>query len=161
MGSNNWQHIPVRGRALDPIDLVEQFHRPVTLALEPLGLNLQQRDGKFRLTPERLTLREMAAMGASLGISADGTYDLAAKQLDVSGVISPIYFVNAIGGVLSRRGEGLFGFTYRMTGPTSGPAVSVNPLSMFTPGALRRVFNVGDWVEDEVAPAVTAPGTNR
>jgi hypothetical protein len=36
--------------------------------------------------------------------------------IDLQGVISPIYLVNGVGQILTRRGEGLFGFNYRVTG---------------------------------------------
>ena len=60
--------------------------------------------------------------------------------MDFRGVVSPVYFLNGIGSILTRRGEGLFGFNYRMTGPASGPSVGVNPLSILTPGAFRQLF---------------------
>ena len=46
----------------------------------------------------------------------------------------------ALGSVVSRRGEGLFGFNYRMTGSSEDPKVSVNPLSILTPGIFRDIF---------------------
>ncbi len=104
------------------------------------GLAFDTIDGAFRVTPDRIILRRMAAVGPSLGISAEGVYDPAAKELDLQGVISPIYFVNGIGALLTRRGEGLFGFSYRMTGSTRSPTVSVNPLSILTPGMFREIF---------------------
>jgi hypothetical protein len=97
-------------------------------------------DGKFRLTRDRLTLTEAAAVGGSLGISADGIYDFISKRMDFRGVISPVYFVNGIGAAVTRRGEGLFGFNYRITGSADAPSVAVNPLSILAPGALRRIF---------------------
>ena len=104
------------------------------------GLSFDTIDGAFRVTPERIVLNRLAAVGPSLGISADGIYDPASKELDMQGVVSPIYFVNGIGALLTRRGEGLFGFNYRVTGPTNGPTVSVNPLSILTPGMFREIF---------------------
>jgi hypothetical protein len=79
-------------------------------------------------------------VGGSLGISADGIYDFSQSQMDIRGVISPVYFLNGIGSFLTRRGEGLFGFNYRATGSASDPNVSVNPLSILTPGAFREIF---------------------
>lgn len=104
------------------------------------GLHFGKVDARFRLTPERLILLEASAVGASVGISMDGYYSLASKVLDMQGVLSPVYMLNAIGGVFTRPGEGLIGFNYTLRGPTSEPVVSVNPLSAITPGALREVF---------------------
>ena len=55
-------------------------------------------------------------------------------------MISPIYLVNGVGQILTRRGEGLFGFNYRVTGTAEAPNVAVNPLSVLTPGMFRELF---------------------
>ncbi|MEH6360896.1 MAG: hypothetical protein V7761_09205, partial [Amylibacter sp.] len=39
-----------------------------------------------------------------------------------------------------RKGEGVFSFVYKVVGPSNAPKVSVNPLSILTPGILREVF---------------------
>ncbi|NND42617.1 MAG: hypothetical protein HKO04_11140, partial [Silicimonas sp.] len=104
------------------------------------GILFNTVDGQFRLTRNRLTLREAAGVGGSLGISADGIYDLRAGAMDFRGVISPVYFLNGIGAAFSRRGEGLFGFNYRITGSVDEPNVGVNPLSILTPGFFRQIF---------------------
>ena len=104
------------------------------------GLHFASIDARFRLTPTRLTLLEGSAVGASVGISMDGYYDLARRKIDMQGVISPVYVLNAIGQLFTRRGEGLIGFNYTLKGPASDPQVSVNPLSALTPGFLREIF---------------------
>ena len=58
----------------------------------------------------------------------------------MQGVISPIYILNGIGQIFTRRGEGLFGFAYRMTGAQGATRVEVNPLSILTPGMFREIF---------------------
>ncbi len=75
-----------------------------------------------------------------MGISADGLYDFTSERLDVRGVISPVYFLNGIGSIFTRRGEGLFGFNYRVRGSVQNARTSVNPLSILTPGMFRRIF---------------------
>ena len=79
-------------------------------------------------------------MGPGLGISLDGLYTLATKQMDFQGVISPLYLINSIGSIFTRRGEGLIGFNFNIGGTAAAPAVSVNPLSAFTPGMFREIF---------------------
>jgi hypothetical protein len=129
------RNAPVMADLLDAISVVGLLDQ-----LQGPGIRFDTVDGRFRLTRQRLTLTEAAAVGGSLGISADGIYDMASKQLDFRGVISPIYFVNGIGSFLTRRGEGLFGFNYRMTGTASDPQVGINPLSILTPGMFRQIF---------------------
>ena len=47
---------------------------------------------------------------------------------------------NGIGSLFTRKGEGLIGFNYRLTGAAKEPNVSVNPLSALTPGMFRELF---------------------
>lgn len=104
------------------------------------GILFNEVDAKFRLNPSQVVLRKGSAVGASIGISMDGIYDIASKSMDMQGVFSPVYAVNAIGSVLTRKGEGLIGFNFTMKGAAENPRVSVNPLSLFTPGMFREIF---------------------
>ncbi|MDJ0825489.1 MAG: AsmA-like C-terminal region-containing protein [Rhodobacter sp.] len=104
------------------------------------GITLSEVEAEFQLTPRRLTLYRSSAVGPSLGISLAGIYDLASGRMDMQGVLSPVYFLNAIGQVFSRRGEGVFGFNFRMRGAAGNPSVTVNPLSILTPGMFREIF---------------------
>jgi hypothetical protein len=80
----------------------------------------------------------------------------------VKGSLVPVYGLNSIisnvpllGDLLaSKKGEGILGVTYSMSGPTDNPAISVNPLSMLAPGILRRLF------EGKMPSAANAP-TNQ
>ena len=122
------------------------------------GIHFTQVQAEFLLAPDRVTLYSGSAVGASLGISMEGYYYLEAGQMDMEGVVSPVYAVNAIGGLFSRQGEGLVGFQYGLKGPTNSPRVQVNPLSVLTPGMFREIFRrpppkpsgqPGDVVENE------------
>ena len=126
---------PVMADLLDAISVVGLLDQ-----LDGPGIKFDTVDGRFRLSRRRIQLLQAAAVGGSMGISADGLYDFVSKDMDFRGVISPVYFVNGLGSILTRRGEGLFGFNYRMTGSVENPRVGVNPLSIFTPGAFRQIF---------------------
>ncbi|KMW57877.1 Large exoproteins involved in heme utilization or adhesion [Candidatus Rhodobacter oscarellae] len=104
------------------------------------GIGLSDVEAEFRLSPERLVLYGSSAVGPSIGVSLDGTYDLKNDRLDMQGVISPVYFLNGIGQIFSRGRDGLFGFNFRLRGVAENPSVSVNPLSILTPGAFRDIF---------------------
>jgi hypothetical protein len=117
---------------LSVVGLLERLNGP--------GLLFSAIEASFRLTPGAVQLTSASAVGPALGISADGIYDMAGDRIDIQGVLSPIYFVNSIGQIVSREGEGLFGFNYRVRGPAGSPAVTVNPLSILTPGAFRQIF---------------------
>lgn len=129
-------------------------------ALEQLngqGLVFQDVQGEFLLTPRNVDLRRGSAIGASLGVSMAGLYDSAAGRLAMQGVISPIYLLNGVGAVLTKRGEGLFGFNYSLSGTADSPEVSVNPLSILTPGMFRNIFRGNGRVgADQTAPKTDA-----
>lgn len=104
------------------------------------GIYFDDVEASFRLTPTRLTLTEASAVGNSLGLSMDGIYALDRGVIDMQGVVSPVYLLNSIGSVFTRRGEGLIGFNYTLRGPVASPSVAVNPLSALTPGMFREIF---------------------
>ncbi|MFY0596051.1 MAG: hypothetical protein JXQ85_06450 [Cognatishimia sp.] len=104
------------------------------------GIAFADVSAAFKLTPQYVHLTQGSAAGPSMGISMDGVYNLNNAQLDMQGVISPIYLVNAIGRPVAKKGEGLFGFNYSLRGTSDSPSVSVNPLSVLTPGFLRDIF---------------------
>lgn len=118
--------------AISVIGLLEQ--------LDGEGLMFNDVEARFRLDPDKVTLFRSSAVGPSLGISLDGFYNLADSRMDMQGVVSPFYAVNMIGRIFSRKGEGLVGFTFRLRGSPDSPKVSVNPLSLFTPGMFREIF---------------------
>ncbi len=104
------------------------------------GILFGEGDVEFTLQPEGVQVRRGAAVGASMGISFAGLYRSGSGQLDIQGTISPLYILNGIGQIFTRKGEGLFGFNYRITGTSDNPQVSVNPLSILTPGMFREIF---------------------
>lgn len=118
--------------AISVVGLLEQLNGE--------GLLFAEADADFRLTPAGVEIRRGAAVGPSMGVSMAGTYDSARKVFNLQGVISPLYLLNGIGQIFSRRGEGLFGFNYDIRGSAAGAQISVNPLSILTPGAFREIF---------------------
>ncbi len=104
------------------------------------GILFNKVDARFQLSPRRVTLLSSSAVGASMGISMDGYYFLENSQMDMQGVVSPLYLVNQVGGIFTRQGEGLVGVNYKIKGPAASPRVMVNPLSILTPGMFREIF---------------------
>ncbi|TCO69788.1 AsmA-like C-terminal region-containing protein [Rhodovulum euryhalinum] len=104
------------------------------------GILFTDVEARFRLFPGAVELAEASAIGPSLGLSMAGVYGTQTRRIDMQGVVSPFYLVNAIGSVLTREGEGLFGFNYRLAGDARAPEVRVNPLSILTPGMFREIF---------------------
>jgi hypothetical protein len=118
--------------AISVVGLLEQ--------LNDSGLVFNSAEAQFRTSPAGVSITRGSAVGASLGVSLTGSFNSATSGLNMIGVISPIYLLNGIGSFLTRPGEGLFGFNYELTGTADDPVVSVNPLSILTPGMFRELF---------------------
>jgi len=125
------------------------------------GIYFDEVEAEFRLTKNRMTLERGSAVGKSLGLSMDGVFATDTGQIAMQGVITPVYLLNGIGSLLTRKGEGVLGFNYTLTGAAKSPKVSINPLSVLAPGALRNVFRGPQTevppVEGEVSPLENAP----
>lgn len=104
------------------------------------GILFHEVSGAFRLTPKGVSVTSGEALGASMGVTMTGNYFPATGQMEMEGVITPFYLVNSIGQVFARPGEGLFGFTYALGGTANALKVSINPLSILTPGMFREIF---------------------
>ncbi|WP_137701935.1 hypothetical protein [Marimonas lutisalis] len=118
--------------AISVIGLLEQ--------LAGNGILFTDVEARFHMNDDKVTLTRSSAIGASMGISMDGYYYFANKQMQFQGVVSPIYVLNAVGQILTRKGEGLVGFNYILKGTPDSPMVRVNPLSLLTPGMFREIF---------------------
>ncbi len=126
---------PVLAALLNAVSVVGLLEQ-----LRASGLFFSSGQAEFQTSPAGVEILQSSAIGASLGVSLSGRFDAESHSLDLAGVISPIYMLNGIGSILTRPGEGLFGFNYTVRGPTSAPRVSVNPLSILTPGMFREIF---------------------
>ncbi|MEM8580608.1 MAG: AsmA-like C-terminal region-containing protein [Pseudomonadota bacterium] len=105
------------------------------------GIGLTEVSADFRITPEGVSLRDGLANGPSLGLTFEGVVMPKSDQIDLQGVVSPVYIINSLGGgLLGTPNEGLIGVTYRIAGSRDSPEISVNPLSVLTPGIFRDLF---------------------
>jgi len=126
---------PALASMIDAISVVGLLQQ-----LDGQGLLFTEVDASFRISPGQIAILQSSAVGPGLGISLDGYYTPADRRMDFQGVLSPLYLINGVGAVLTRPGEGLFGFSYRLTGPVGDHRVEVNPLSVLTPGMFRDIF---------------------
>lgn len=104
-------------------------------------------DWLYRRKGALLVLKDGRTSGNSLGLTFDGVFDNAAQTVDVSGTIIPLSGINKaigsiplLGDILSGGTGAIFAATYSMKGPSENPRISVNPLSVLTPGILRRIL---------------------
>ncbi len=101
---------------------------------------------RFRENGNILVLKEGRTSGNSLGLTFEGVSNLGDKTMDVAGTIIPLAGVNKvigqipiIGQILS-GGDALIAASYSMKGATSNPKIAINPLSVLTPGFLRKIL---------------------
>lgn len=112
------------------------------------GIPVEVAEVDARLSGEALVLDSLRARGPAVGLTMQGEIGLAVDRAALTGTFVPAYALNRLFGqipiigdlLISREGEGLIGFTYRVTGPLGDPEVEVNPLSGLAPGFLRRLF---------------------
>lgn len=119
----------------------------------------------FAYGEDRLVLDNLVAYGGAIGVTSNGVADLGRDRLDLQGTIVPAYALNSILGVvpvigpllLGGEGQGLFAANYRVTGSAADPEVSVNPLSAFAPGFLRRLFQPNFGVPPAIEQSLGEP----
>lgn len=106
-----------------------------------------------------LGFKEGNTSGSALGLTFDGTVNLATEMLDLRGTVVPVSPVNKaisslplIGTILSGGSDAVFAATYTVTGPLSDPKTSVNPLSVLAPGFLRKLFFQESESPEEAPP---------
>ncbi|SHI86224.1 Protein of unknown function [Shimia gijangensis] len=118
--------------AVSVIGLLDQLNGP--------GILLTEIAGSFLLAPNKLTITQGSAVGPAMGISLDGVMNLTTRFMNFQGAFSPVYIINSVGRVISKKGEGLIAFNYHLKGTPDSVQIAVNPLSALTPGFFREIF---------------------
>lgn len=138
-------------------------------AFDREGLEFETLEGRFAYNNGLLRLDQTRTYGSSIGITTEGTLNLNDDTADLGGAVIPAYTVNRVLGQIPILGqiltggdnEGMFAATYSVKGPLADPDVSVNPLSAFAPGLLRKFFGVFEGeTGDPNAPAISNPSDN-
>jgi hypothetical protein len=111
------------------------------------GIDFDRMRVDFTRTAGRLQVKEGIVQGPALGVTLEGNIDFAKNDVHMRGTIVPLFGLNnplgqvpLLGGFFGGPKEGLFGFTYQVTGPPSAPKLDVNPASGLVPGFLRKFF---------------------
>jgi hypothetical protein len=105
----------------------------------------------FTYDHRQLRIADGRLFSSSVGLTVKGLVDLSANRLALSGTIVPAYVINSmlgripyVGKLFSpEAGGGLFAARYTVDGPFGDASVTVNPLSVLTPGFLRDLFDIG------------------
>ncbi len=116
------------------------------------GIAFSKMTAPFVYEHDIIILKEAKAHGSALGITADGSIDLRRSLFDLKGTLVPSYTMNSLIGnvpligdlLMGGKGKGLIALNYNVKGDMQDPSISVNPLSVFTPGFLRGIFDIFD-----------------
>ena len=131
--------------------------------VDPSAVRFQKMTMAFERSPGVLDITDAVIYNPNMGLTAEGRINFARNEIDVSGTFLPAYSVKSVlnkiplVGVLLGGGqnEGVFGISYRLRGPLSGPQLTTNPLSAIAPGILRKIIGA---VDGTAAQGSSTPG---
>ncbi|MFO0069286.1 MAG: AsmA-like C-terminal domain-containing protein [Alphaproteobacteria bacterium] len=115
------------------------------------GIRFDKLAADLMVQKGKISIKNGRTSGNSLGITFEGAVDTKSTVLGIRGVLVPAFWLNSfigripvIGALAGGAGEGVVAFRYAVQGGYSDPKVTVNPLSGFTPGFLRNIFDAFD-----------------
>ena len=121
-------------------------------ALQGNGIRFKELNIPFYIRNDVITLEKGKTYGSAIGITVDGTITFPKKFMDLQGTVVPSYTLNNVLGnvpilgdmLVGGEGQGVFAARYSIKGIEDKADVSVNPLSILTPGFLRGLFDIFD-----------------
>jgi hypothetical protein len=124
-----------------PLGVFEFFSDNTNLSFDEAKVDV-------RFEKDKIVLAEGRASGNEIGFTLSGVIDLGNERLALEGSIIPASFLNTLISyipilgdlLLGGEGEGIFGISYSIRGPFGATKASINPLSVLTPGFLRKIF---------------------
>lgn len=136
---------PVLGKLLTLASL-----KGISDLLNNKGITFKRFAAPFHISKNVITLHDAKTAGASIGLTSEGTIDLNSGHIDLSGAIVPAYEVNKVLGdipllgnlLIGKKNEGVIATKYRIKGPHEDAKITVNPLTILTPGFLRNIFDI-------------------
>lgn len=128
------------------------------------GIAVDKFDIPFSSRGGVVDIKGARATGPAIGLTADGYIDRPKDAIALKGTLVPLFGINSVLGAIpllgdvlvSKKGEGVFGMTYSISGNADRPNVGVNPLSVLTPGIFRRIFE-GRMPNSAQAPSNQKP----
>ncbi len=125
------------------------------------GVQFSRMRVEFTKTPGKMSIHEDSIVtGPMVGATIKGVMDYAANELHMNGTFVPLYGLNSafgqipIVGILLGGKEGLIGsMTYEVIGSPGAPVLRVNPISMMTPGILRKFMEFPSSLPGDRFPA--------
>ncbi|MCB2082420.1 MAG: AsmA-like C-terminal domain-containing protein, partial [Rickettsiales bacterium] len=114
------------------------------------GITFNKLKGEFSYVEDLLSLKGVKASGNALGFTLEGNVQPKQATMDLKGALVPAYALNTILGnvpllgklLVGKEGEGVLATNYSLSGSYPEPEITVNPLSLLTPGFLRNVWDL-------------------
>jgi len=105
-------------------------------------------EGDFVWQGDAITLKQAHAAGSSMGINIDGHIDMNSGDANLQGTLVPFSVVNnilnsipLIGDIITGgKNQGVLAVAFGISGNMETPKISVNPVSLLTPGFIRNLF---------------------
>ena len=127
----------------------------LTDLLSNKGIQFKRLRAPFTFAKGILEIDDLRASGSALGITSEGYINTLDGTINLAGTFVPSYTLNnilgkiplvgAIGDVLmGGEGQGIIAARYKIKGTYENAEVTVNPLSILTPGFLRKLFDIMD-----------------
>ena len=120
----------------------------IASALGGQGLLFDSLNADFKYDDGVVDIKDGLSFGNSIGITAYGKIDIEHKEYAMKGTLAPAYSLSRavswlpILGKIISGDEGIFAARYSIVGPINDPDLSINPISILTPGILRNIFNI-------------------
>ena len=124
-------------------------------------------NANYKWKGDDVELSKLRAAGSVVGINLDGHLNIETGQASLYGTLVPFSFVNSIIGSIPLLGDvitggsggGIIAASFGVSGSLANPSISVNPVSLLTPGILRSIFfsNGDNGTEGPTGDVVPAP----
>ena len=105
--------------------------------------------------------------GAAIALTFDGFVNTATDTMEITGTAAPLSEINKlignipIVGQILTGGSAFWAATYAINGHPDDPSVSVNPLSVITPGILRKLLFESTPSQSEAPMPEPEPGPRK
>ncbi len=125
-------------------------------------------EGDLQWQGDEITFMKAHGAGSAVGINMDGKINVNSGDANLAGTVVPFSVINSVLNTIPLLGdlitggkdEGVLAVAYTITGNLGKPDISVNPISLLTPGFVRNLFFKDD-ATDEPIPERTEEGKDK
>ena len=121
----------------------------LTDSLKGEGISFDTLSIKYETNPSTMTINEIFMIGPSISILIEGYIEKKSGLVSLRGTLVPAKQLNklvskipVVGDILvgKKIGEGVFGLSFKIKGPTDNLKTTVNPVKTLTPRFITRAL---------------------